>query len=39
MAAFGEIDIGSSAFDENDYEDNTETIYVTEENEIQFKIR
>ena len=37
MAAFGEVDTVNPAFDENDYEDNTETIYVTEENENQFQ--
>ena len=35
MAGF---DFGNPAFDENDYDDDTEIIYVTEENENQFKI-
>ena len=37
MATFGEVDIENPALDENDYDDNTETINITEDNENQFK--
>ena len=37
MAAFGEVDIENLAYGENDYDDNAETIYVTEEKENYFQ--